>query len=191
MPSPHRIGDVLEVQFAQKHGLEFHSAFDLAVGVVGDADTIGLAFALQSCSDIDAIAKQIVAIGDDITNIDANAGSDLLVFRCARIAGGHTLLDRDHAAQCFNCAGELQQHAVARRIGNAPTVLSQCRVDEFLAMPPQGAKRAFLVQPHQPRVAHDIGRHDSRQFPLLALQFLLLQNRVSRECPPRTLAQVF
>jgi hypothetical protein len=35
----------------------------------------------------------------------------------------------------------------------------------LLAMPPQAAKRAGLVAPHQPRVAHNICRKNGRQSP--------------------------
>ncbi len=45
-----------------------------------DADAAGFGQCLQPCRDIDAVAVNVVAVGDDVAEIDPDAERDALVF---------------------------------------------------------------------------------------------------------------
>src|SRR5205823_2089326 len=58
---------------------------------------------------------------------------------------------------------ELDQHAVAGGLDDAAAVLGYCGVDQVATMGFEPRERAFLVLPHRPAVARDVGRQDRRQ----------------------------
>ena len=62
---------------------------DLLVGRARDADAAGLAQRLQPGGDVDAVAENVVAVDDDVADIDADAEDDLLVFGNGRVAARH------------------------------------------------------------------------------------------------------
>ena len=134
-------------------------AAHVVVGCARDQHAAGLANALQPRRDIDAVAENVVALDQDVAEIDADAIDDALVFRRPGVALGHQLLDRDRAFDGGDDGGKLQQHPVARRLDDAP---AEARARS--AAPPRDARarprRPRLVLAHQPRVADDVGGED-------------------------------
>ena len=76
------------------------------------------------------------------------------------VALGHRLLHLDRAAHRIDDAGELDQQAVAGGLDDAAVVLGDLRVDQLAAERFEPFERAFLVRPHQPRIARHIGGED-------------------------------
>ena len=68
-----RAGDVLQILLAHIHDGDFELAADLFVGGGREADAAGLRDAFQTRSDVDAVAEDVVTVGEDVTDIDADA----------------------------------------------------------------------------------------------------------------------
>ena len=132
---------------------------------VRNADAARLGNALKPRRDIDAIAKDIVAIDDDVAHIDTDAELDLLVRRHISIACRHRALNVDGATNRVDCTGELYQGAIARSLHDAAAMLGDLGIDDFAPACLECSKSAFLVDAHQPTVAGDIGSKDRSQPP--------------------------
>jgi hypothetical protein len=63
--------------------------------------------------DIDPVAKYIVAINDDITDVDSDSKDDLFFCGNTDVAPDHTALNLDRATNCIDHAGEFYQHPIA------------------------------------------------------------------------------
>ena len=122
-------------------------------------------FRLQPRRDVHAIAVEIVAIDDQVAEVQADAEHDGGVLGLVPVGLGHGLLELDGGAQRIDGAGELDQRAVAGQLDQPAAMAGQHRLEPLLAMLPQPRKRAALIPAHQPRVAHDIRRKDRRQSP--------------------------
>src|SRR5262245_45122819 len=106
---------------------------------------------LQTSSHIDAVAKDVVALNDDVTLVDADAEGYALVLGHLCAPRGHARLQFDRTAYGIDHARELQQQPVAGRLDDATAVVGDCRVYDLLAKALQRCQRAALVSPHQPR----------------------------------------
>src|ERR1700687_939280 len=80
-PRAHRLGNIL--QRLQTHIVEGNIDFaaDLALGVIGDADASGFRDPFQTRGDVDAIAKNIVVVDDDVADVNADAEFDPDILR--------------------------------------------------------------------------------------------------------------
>ena len=99
--------------------------------------TAGLGNLLQSGGDVDAVAQNVLAINDDITEVDANPEDDAPSFICAFVAFGHAFLHFDHALRGFYDRREFQQQTIAHGFDDTPAVFSNFTVDQFSPMRPQ------------------------------------------------------
>src|SRR5439155_10341107 len=68
-----RPGYVLEALLADVGELGFDLAAHLAKSIFGDADAAGLGDAFEPCRDVDAVAEDVVALDQDIAEVDADA----------------------------------------------------------------------------------------------------------------------
>ena len=125
-----------------------------------DADAARLCQCLQPRGDVDAVAVDVVAIDDDVAQVDPNPGDDAVVLTDFDIAVDHPPRDLGGAADRIDHARELHQHAVAGRFDDAAAVLPDLWIDELAAMRLEALQRPFLVRAHQPRVACHIGGED-------------------------------
>jgi hypothetical protein len=160
---PHRPRDVLDLLLAQV--LERHSELvaHLVAHHPANADPARLRQGLEPCGDIDAVAKYVALVDDDVADIDANAEFDAALRRHIDVALGHVALDFDGAAYRIDDAGELDQQAVARGLDDAAAVLGDLGIDKLAPMRLQPGERLLLLGSHQPAVAGDIGRQNGRQ----------------------------
>jgi hypothetical protein len=99
-------------------------------------------------------------IDDDVAEIDADAKADALLLGGVSLAVEHAALRLDGAAHGIDHAGKLGQHAVAGALDDAAFVLADLRVDKFAAVRLEAAQGAFLVRPHQTRIAGHIRSED-------------------------------
>src|SRR5262249_40220234 len=122
---------------------------------------------LQAGSDVDPVTEYVVAVDNDVAEVDANAEGDALVLGHLRALGCHVRLQLDRTAHGVDDAWELQQQSVTCGLDDPPSMASHGRVDHLLAKALQRRQGAALVSTHQPRVARDISRHDSGKAALL------------------------
>ena len=123
----------------------------------GDADAAGLGHRLQARGDVDAVAIDVVALDDDVAEIDADAKPDPLRFGRALVAIGHSALDHGSALDGIDDAGELDQRAVAHQLDHAAMEFLDRRVDQFATAALQSLERADLVLAHEAAVADHVG----------------------------------
>ena len=174
----HRLGDVLDGLLALVEEFEFELVADLIAHHRRAGDAARPRQPLQPRRHVDAIAIEIVAIDDDVAEIDADAELDVPVLGNPGVALRHAALNFDRAARRIEHAAELDQEAVAHHLEDAPAMLGDGRIEELAAMLAKRAQRALFIGLHESAVANDIGRQDGRQ-PTLDL---LLGHGCSRTC---------
>ena len=89
---------------------------------------------LEPRGHVDAVAIEIVAVDDDVAQIDADAKLDMPIFGDAGIALDHAALDLDGAARRVDDAAELDQEAVAHHLEDAAAVLGDRWLEELAPM---------------------------------------------------------
>src|SRR6516164_1999035 len=153
-------GDVLDLLRA--HVLEREAEFvtDLVAHDPADADPTGLGQGFEPCRDIDPVAVDVASVPDDVAEIDSHAELDAPIGRHLGVSLGHLALNLDSATHRVDDAGELDEQAVAGGFYNAAPVLLDLRIAQLAADRLQFGERAFLVRPHQPRIARNIGGED-------------------------------
>src|SRR5437879_1543373 len=110
----------------------------------------------RASSDIHGVAEEIVALNDDVTDVDADPKPHLLTGRSISILLVYGFLHRDGTLQGIHGAGEIGDETVARRVED-PTAM---RGDQAIDDDPirgEGPKGADLIEPHQAAVRLDIG----------------------------------
>ena len=108
-----RSGDVLDGLLPAR--LDFYR--DLVAHLLSSTaryvDAAGVRQGLDPGGDIHAVSINVVAIDDDVTDIDPDPELYPTVFGAARTAVSDLLLDLDRAGDGVHCAPELDQRAVA------------------------------------------------------------------------------
>ena len=134
----------------------------------GDRDAAGLGDGLEPRRDVDAVTEDVVALDDDVAEIDADAELDASVLRHVLIALDHRPLDLGGTGDRVHDARKLDQHAVAGDLDDAALVLGDLADRPARRrMRLQRSERAGLVQPHEPAVADDVGGQDRGKTALL------------------------
>jgi hypothetical protein len=105
----------------------------LPVHVIRQIYPARLAFILNARCNIDAIAKDVVAVDDDIANVDSNPELDAELRPLGRSCR-HLLLNRNRASHGIDGARELDQHAVAGSLDNTALMGGDCRIDDLAPM---------------------------------------------------------
>src|SRR5580700_11206105 len=106
-------GNVLDAQMAKILERVWQFIPYLFVDSLGNADAVRLRQPLQPGRDVDAVAIDVLGLGDHVAEIDADAQADALVFRDVMVAAAHCALHLDSAAYRRHDATELDQHAIA------------------------------------------------------------------------------
>src|ERR1035437_858241 len=121
----------------------------LIVHDAGNHDPAGVGQRLQARRHIDAVSENVIAVENDVADIDADAEFDAefdaLVRRCRGVALCHAALDIDRATDGIDHAHELHEHSIARRFDGSAAMFGDLGIDEFLTVPLELAPRAFLI----------------------------------------------
>jgi hypothetical protein len=125
----HRPRDVLERLFASILEGDVQLVSNLVANDLADTDSARLGDAFKPGRDVHAIAVNVAALDDDVTEVDADAKFEAGYLRLVRIALCHGALHFDRAAHGVHDAGELEENAVARGLDQAASVLRDLRVD--------------------------------------------------------------
>ena len=105
----HRPRNVLDLLFTHVLEGEGKLVAYLVAHHAADADTTRLRQGFEASGHVDAVAEDVVAIDDDVAEIDANAELDARIGRHVGVAFGHLALHVDGAAHGVDDAGELDQ----------------------------------------------------------------------------------
>lgn len=161
-----RLGDVLQCLRANLIVADIQLAADLVPGIARDDNPTWIGQRLQPRGDIDAVAKYVAILGDDIAQIDADAEYDSTVRGFPGVRRRHRLLQRHGAAHRIHHAGEFRQYAVAHQFDDAAMVIRDNGVYDFGQTSLQTDKRSLFVGRHQPAVPDDVGGQDCPQLTL-------------------------
>ena len=130
-PDADRLRDVLERDLAGVGEDEIDLAAHLRVHGVGEEHATGRRLTFEPRRDIDAIAEDVVAVDDDVAEIDADTKGNRFVIRTPAVPLGHRLLYGDRALHRIDGAGELDQRAVAHHLHDSPAVRGDGRIEEL------------------------------------------------------------
>ena len=159
-----RAGDVLDALVAEILELDvFQSLADLVAHRARNTDATGLGEHFQAGRDVDAVAKDVVVLDDDVAEIDADAELHPARRRDVGIAPRHPALDLGSAQHRIDDAVEFDQHAVARGLDDAAAILGDGRIDQLDPMGLQTGERPRLVGLHQPAKADHVSGKDRRE----------------------------
>ena len=136
---------------------------DLVAHHPRDAEAAGIRPGFPAGRDIDAVAEDVVAVDDDVAEVDPDPEPDPAVLRHAGFAVDHRPLHLGGTADGVDDARELDQHPVASVLYDASAMLLDFRIDELAEKCLEPLVRSFLVHPHQARVAGHVGGKDRSQ----------------------------
>ena len=131
----------------------------------GNADAARIGERLEPRRDIDAVAIDVVAVDDDVAEIDADPQLDCR-FAWRQYARSDSVLNVDSAFDRVDDARELNQRSVADQLDDAAITGSDRGIEEAFAKVLQCGERAGLVAGHQARIADHIGGQNRRQPPI-------------------------
>src|SRR5262245_14543389 len=125
----HRLGYVLDGLLALIDELQLKFVTQLVAHDRRTGDPAGPRQTFQPCRNVDAIAVEVVAVDDNVTQIYADAKLDVPVFGHTGVALKHAALDFDGAAGRIENATELDQKAVAHHLEDATAMLGDCGIE--------------------------------------------------------------
>ena len=125
-----------------------------------DTNSTGLGQCLQARRNIDAVAEDVVAINDHVSQIDPDAEPDPALFGHVLFTADHRALDLNSASHGIDNARELGQQAVAGVLHNPAAVLPDLRINQLAEMCLQAFVRTLLVGAHKPRITGHVGGKD-------------------------------
>ena len=114
------------------------------------ADAARFSQRFQPRSDIDAIARDVGAVNDDVTQVDADAELDALVGSLRLVVPAHGALHVDRATQ----------HPVTGGLDDPTAMFGNLRIDDAHANPFKSRERSSLITFHMPAEADHIGDED-------------------------------
>jgi len=106
----------------------------LVVGRARYAQPSGIAEGFQTGGNIDAVAEDVVAIDDDVADIDPDAEDDARVLGHACIAADHAALDYHRAPDRIDDTGKFDQRAIACGLDDTATMTGNRPVNQRTAM---------------------------------------------------------
>ena len=125
-----------------------------------DADPTGLSKGLQSSGDVDAIAENVVPLGDHIAQVDPDAELNPFFRRGSRVPLGHLSLHLDRAPDGVDHTRELGKEPVAGVLHDPAPVLRDLRLDQVAEVSLEPLVRPLLILPHQARIPRHVGGED-------------------------------
>ncbi len=131
--------------------------------IIGSTDAARLGESLEASGDIDAVTQEIAILFDHVTDVDTDAELDATPGVGVGIACRHAVLHIGGIAQRIHDTRKLDQQAIAGRIGDAPAVLPDLRIDQLATMVSQRRQCALLVDGDEPAIASHVRRHDCGQ----------------------------
>jgi hypothetical protein len=142
---------------------EIEAACHILLHPCRNADPAGLGQAFEAGGDIDAVAKDIAVLGDDVALVNADAELDPPFPRHRVIGFGHCRLHFGGASHRIDDAGELEKQTVAGGLDDAAVMTGDLGIDQLGTERLEPSQRAFLVGFDQARITRDISGQDRRE----------------------------
>jgi len=157
---PYRARYVLDALLATIREPVGQLVANLVVDDAGNTDPAGLGEGFEPGHNVDSVVEDVVAIGNHIAEIDADAEPNALLVGHFGLAVEHAALHLGGAAHGVDNAGKFRQQPVAGGFDDAAVMLGDLRINQFAAMRLEAFERALLIRPHQARIARHVGGED-------------------------------
>ena len=177
-----RLGDILDAMVAERAVIEIELVPDLVVHGLRDADGAGLGERLEPGGDVDAVAKDVVAVDDDVAEIDADPQLETALGRDRGVDRARGALHLDSATQRVDDARKIRQQAVACRADDPPAMRRDQRVDGAAELA-ERLMRAGLILAHQSAETDHIRMQNGGELPLPRAGFEDFSHRPSKNEP--------
>src|ERR1017187_2454016 len=156
----HWLCNIFELLLAHVADIELDLAFYLFVGLFGKAARAGAGHRVNAIDNVDSIAIDIALVGDDVTNVDADAKLDPASFVNSSVTLSHDTLDFDCTTGCVDRARKFDQSTVTRGLDDTAAMFRDLGIHQFAAADLERSESTFLVNAHEAAVAGNIGRED-------------------------------
>ncbi len=147
--------DVLDRLLAQELVRELQLVADCGAHRLGYADSTGLGETLQSGGDIHPVTVDVVAVLDDVTQIDADAELDLAIVGLVLVEGSEGSLDMSRTGKRIDRRLEHGERGVAGVVHDA-TAMVLDRTGDQVEISAEPAVCRVLVRAGQASVADHI-----------------------------------
>jgi hypothetical protein len=158
----HRPFNILENDLALILQYQFKLSRHCVVDGARDENAARGSLSLEASCNVHTIAIEIVPLDDQIPEMDSDAEHYSVEFVLVAVRVRDRLLKLDRRAERFHRACELGQHAVTGQLDDAAAIPTKGRFEAVAAPLFQSQQRAALVAAHEPRISHDVGRHNGR-----------------------------
>lgn len=155
--------DVLDGLRPEADEADIDLAPNLLDDPVGEADATRLGQGLQARRHVDAGSVDVVAVDDDVADIDTHAELDAAFGRNIGVTLGHAPLDRHRAPQGIDHAGEFDQRAVAHELDDAAPMRGDQGIGKVGAVGLQRVQGSGLVLAHEAGVTDNVRGQDGGQ----------------------------
>ena len=126
-----------------------------------NTNAAGLGQGFEPCCHVDTIPEDVIALGDHVAEVDADAELDPSWGCNARVPLSHISLHLNRASHRIDNAGKLRQQSVTHVFDHAAPVLGDLRMHQLGEVRLQPLVCAFLIRSHEPRVSRHISGEDS------------------------------
>jgi hypothetical protein len=158
----HRLRNVFDLLLAEIGKGDGQLGTDLVAYRARNANPAGLGERFEPGRDVNTVAKQILALDEDIANMRADAEAHWLTHCSGGVFFDDGSLNRDRTLDGVDRIGEVGDDTVPGAAEDALAMGGDQLVEDD-ATGGEPAQGADLVPPHQPAVACDIGRKDRRE----------------------------
>jgi hypothetical protein len=139
----------------------FERRVDLAIDRIeraaGNADSMGLGQTLQTGSHVDAVSIDVVALDDDISQVDADTEPDAVCIGQVGLAIHHGALNVEGAVDGFDDAGKIGQKPVTHELHDASLAFRDLRLHQLFTEGLEAFERSRLVLAHEAREPDYVG----------------------------------
>jgi len=137
---------------------------------VGDTHPTGPTDTFETCGDVDSIAKNVVFVYNDITEVDSNSILDPRISTGGRLSDRHRFLNRNRTINGIDHADKLGKHAVSGRFHDSSVVLLDQRIDQINSVAPLPVKCPQFVDFHEPRKTHHVRNKHCSESPFVLVR---------------------
>jgi hypothetical protein len=155
-----RPGDVLDLLLAHVLEGQVELVPHLVADLARDAKPAGFCKRFEPSRDVHAIAVDVVAVDDDVADVDANPEDDPPVLRDTGIPSHHAVLNCHSAGDRIHHTWKLDEDAVSGGLHHSAVMPRNGGIGEFSADGLQIAQRADLIDTHKAAVANDVACED-------------------------------
>ena len=152
-----RFGDVLHRLAAKIVERDIEAAADIIMHARRNANPARIVHRLDTRGDVDPVAEDILALDDDVADVDAETEEYPLIVRQPGITLRDAALNIHGVRHGVDGTGELDQRAITRRLYDVAAMPGDLRMKKLRAEGIEARQGACLVLSHHLGIADDVG----------------------------------